>query len=260
MKKLALLFCLSTFCYGADYAPWFCPPLLFQADARALYAHKPFDEAYPDIYSLQAGLRVTPWPYWQLETEIWITSKEALHFQYESALLTLRYAWRDDIQGDPFTFVTGFTLNVPGGPFLHDERFLYPGDVNCELHATLGKEWARNVNWLWRIWFLAGYGVANKGSPWWHFLGTLEWQPVNCLSLGGYSEAFLGLGNEALSLPFNGYGPIAYRDLTIGGKITFLISEAACLRLLAWMTPYSRNFVENSWGVTAQLSFPFSVL
>jgi hypothetical protein len=251
------------------YDPWFPPPLEFQGRMSYLYEHVREVESPQgsflspsDNSTMHLGLSLTPWPYWNLEADLLMTRASDIPFSYEAALLTIRYAWLDDISGDWITLVTGTTLSFPGERFLHAFSFDYHGNVNAEFHATVGKEWAHGNDWRFRIWGLAGYGVANRGNPWVHGLGVIAYKPCRCLDGALFSEAVYGLGRHTIipNAPFEGYASIGHQAIDIGGMLNYEICYFGTLTLLGWYNVHARNFIENYWGAALSLLVPFSFL
>lgn len=263
------LLLLSVTVFATEYAPWFTTPLEFQGRLSYLYEHANsvqsplgnFAESTRDSSAL-LGLAVTPWPYWNVEAELFLTHTSDIAFAYEAALLTVRYAWLDDITGDCFSLVTGATLSFPGTRFLHEFSFFYHGHANTEFHATMGKEWASEFERKACLWGLVGYGIAERGSPWLHGLGVFEMHPHHCIVLGIFAEALYGLGHNNIthSKPFSGYASIGHQSINLGSYLDYEIHYLGTLKLLGWYRPHAHNCVENAWGLSATFLFPFSII
>jgi hypothetical protein len=254
---------------AADYKPWFPPPFEFHGKIECLYENAQKVESSQggfredlDFASLRGGLNVTIWPRWNVEAELYLTHAEKIGFQYEASLLSLRYAWLDDIESDFCTLVTGVTCSFPGTPFLHNFSFPYHGYVNIEFHTTLGKEWTVHHDWLYRGFILGGFGIANRGSPWAHGLLSFEVKPCVCFWGGIFAEGIFGLGDHDIvpNLPFNGYASIGHQSIDIGAHLDYDCCYLGILIFKGWYNIYARNYIENYWGVSLSLLIPFSIL
>lgn len=269
MKYIKLFCFLLTTCYATEYSPWFTPPFEFQGRSSFLFEHDPSVQSprgsfkkIENEYTLQFSLGVTPWPNWNVETELFLTGTSNINFSYEAAYLTVRYSWLDDIYSDFISLVTGVTVTFPGKQFLKEFCFAYHGDINSEFHITIGKEWACKDDWLTRFWILGGYGIANKGNAWAHGLGVWEFKPFSCIEVGAFSEGLYGFGNNDIipNEPFEGYASINHQNIDIGGYLNYVIPYFGTLTVIGWYNVYARNFVENSWGAGVSFLFPFSIL
>ncbi len=269
MKFTNLLLLAPIVACATEYEPWFTPPFEFQGRIGYRYEHSnsvqsplgSFAEPTRDS-SAHLSLAVTPWPHWNVEAELFFTRTSDIAFTYESTWLTARYAWLDDIAGDCLSFVTGVTLSFPSKYFLHAFSFPYHGHANAELHATCGKEWSCGSDWHTRLWGLIGYGVAEKGSPWVHGIGTFEYHFPSCAVLGFFTEALYGFGHDDIVpfVPFTGYASIEHQSIDLGGYMDYEIRYWGTLKLLGWYRVHARNFTENNWGASLTLLVPFSII
>jgi hypothetical protein len=268
MRYISLLVLFAT-AYATELAPWFTPPLEFQGRTTCLYqrvksVHSPLGtfNAPSNNASMHLSLGLTPWPSWNMETELFLTHTSTVDLGFEAALFTLRHAWFDDIAGDAVSLVTGATLSFPSRPFLHNLSFPYHGHVNAEFHAALGKEWARCQDWIFHLWGLAGFGIANRGSPWLHSLAIMEGKTSARTTTGLFADAVFGLGKDDLlpQLPFLGYASIAHRNIDLGVFFTYCIPYFGTLSLLGWYSLHTHNFVQHYWGASLSLSAPFNLI
>jgi len=255
--------------FATEFAPWFSIPFEFQGRASYFYDSTRFVQsplgnfkAPSDDYSFQFSLGVTPWPYWNAEVELYMTHTSDVSFAYEAAICTVRYAWLDDIAGDPISLVTGATFAFPGKRFLFDFSFDYHAEVNGELHVCIGKEWAKKDDWWTRVWALGGYGIANRGNGWVHGLGTWEFKPLSNFDCGIFSEAVFGLGpnNIIPDEPFEGFASIAHQNVYVGCFFNVSLPCNATVGVISWYNVYARNFVENYWGGGISVLVPFSII
>ena len=263
-----LLFTPACAC-ATEYEPWFTPPFEFQGRMGYRYEHSnsvqsplgSFTKPTRDS-SVHLALAVTPWPNWHVEAELFLTHTSDIDFAYEAAWLTVRYAWLDDIAGDCLSFVTGATFSFPPESFLHEFSFPYHGHANAEFHATCGKEWSHGPEWHARLWGLAGYGVAEKGSPWIHGIGVAEYHLAPCALLGVFTEALYGFGNTDIVpyVPFTGYASIGHQSIDLGGYLDYEIRCWGTLKVVGWYRVYAHNYTENNWGTSLTFLVPFSVI
>jgi hypothetical protein len=264
--SLFLLFCHG---YATEFAPWFPTPFEIDGRLSSFFEHATqvqsplgnFKTPTNDV-SVCCSLDLTPWPDWNVETELCLTHTQDVAFAYEAAFLTLRHAWLDDIRGDPVSLVTGVTVAFPGHRFLHELSFPYHGHVNAEFHATVGKEWTRCQDWFFRAWSVAGFGVADRGSSWLHGVVAIEARNSSCTTSGIFVETLCGLGKHNL-MPhavFNGYGSIAHRNVDLGGFYSYCFPYYGTLSAIAWYNLYAHNYIHNYWGLGLSLIVPFSIL
>ena len=267
MKRLWLLLLISSSLSATEYAPWFSPLWEFQGQASYSYEHEKTVQSpignFPhpsNDYTFRGSLGITPWPYWNVEVELLLTHTSHIPFSYEAALATVRYQWLDDIRGDPLAFATGVTLSFPGKRYLRDFSFAYHGEINGELHAAIGKEWACEDAWKMRFWALGGWGIANRGNGWLHGIAVWEFKPA-FFEWGVFADALYGLGPNAI-IPdesFPGYASIDHRTLDIGSYVNLDLGCIGTLSFLGWYNAYARNFILHSWGIAINLLFPFSL-
>ncbi len=269
MRLIKFLLLLSSIGYATDLSPWFPPPLEIQSHANVLYEkvdriQSPLGDflAPSQNASFHTSLSASPLPFWCLEGEIYLTHAQDIAFAFEAAYFTLRYAWTDDIIGDPFTLVTGITAAFPNKRFLRQFSFDYHGTLNTEVHVTVGKEWSCQEEWLLRAWALAGLGVANRGNPWFHWITSLECRSSACTSLGIYADATHGFGSQNLSAhrPFKGYAAVGHQAIDLGGYARYCMKYFGTWTLAGWYNVWSVNFPIHYWGATLSLCLPFSIL
>ncbi len=267
MKGICLFILLFSPLCATEYAPWFSP--LWELQGRISYSYdkqhtvqspKGNIRDHNNEYTIQSSLGVTPWPYWNAEIELYLTHTNRIPFSYEALFGTLRYQWLDDIRGDPIALVTGVTFSFPGNRYLHDYNFPYHGDINGELHFTVGKEWACEYEWWMRMWAFGGWGIANRGNGWLHGIGVIEFQPLP-FQWGVYTEALCGLGsNDIIAAdPFEGYASINHQNVDIGGYFSFPVNSYGMLTFQGWYNAYARNYIQHYWGLGLSLQIPFSL-
>ncbi len=267
MRRALLLLLFASSLYATDYRPWFSPLWEFQGRASYLFdceeriqTPKGSFDASTSNHTFHTSLTLTPWPYWSGEVELYLSGSSRIPFSYEAAFGTVRYQWLNDIRGDCITLVTGLTLSFPGSHFLHDFSYAYHGEVNGELHVTVGKEWACGRTWWTRGWALAGWGIANQGNSWFHGIAAWEFHP-RCLELGAFAETLIGFGSDDIipNAPFTGYATIGHRTVDLGAFLRYQMGYFGTLSLYGWGNAYAHNFVEHNWGGSVRLLIPFSL-
>lgn len=261
---LALLFTSSLF--ATEYDPWLPPLLEFQGRVTYLFGHDDhvqspkgsFKESDND-HTINMSLAGSIWPNSSVEVEVLGTQSEDISFTYQAAYITARYAWLNDSAGDCVSLVTGATVAFPGTVFLSDFSYPYHGHANFEVHATMGKEWTRDLDWTRRVWLLGGWGIADEGQGWLHSFGAVEFNP-QCFEWGVFYEALFGLGSNDIipNEPFEGYGGIGHQNVDVGAYVS---RGTGCERLgcFGWYSVYARNFVEHSWGLGARWTVSFGL-
>lgn len=259
MKRLLLFLFLTSSLYATDYSPWFSPLWEFQGRLSSSYGRvskvqspKGDFRAPSNNITVAPSLALTPWPYWSAEIELYLSTSHDIPCSYEAIWGTLRYQWLDESCGDPLTLVAGATLSLPGGRYVHSFNYLYHGEINAEWHLTAGKGWSECCS----AWFLAGWGIANRGSGWLHALGVVEF-----CGWGLFSESFIGFGGGDIlpDRPFKGYASIAHRSLDIGAFVDLPIFYFGELTFLGWYNLYARNFTKHDFGCAVTLLIPFGL-
>ncbi|MEZ5314788.1 MAG: hypothetical protein R3E91_01035 [Chlamydiales bacterium] len=267
MKRLSLF--LLFFSLHANenirYAPWLPPLWEMQKEISYSYSQQKFVQSPKEIfldpsqcYTLAGHFELTPWPYWNIKMDLLLTQIDPIPFSYQAVYTTIRYQWFDDIRGDPITLTTGITLSFPGKRYLHNYNFPYHGEINSELHATIGKEWTDRNDWWMRGWVFGGWGIANRGNGWLHGIASLEFKPKYC-DWGFFTEALFGLGSHDIVLdkPFVGYALIHHKTINIGSYLHPHLKLVHPLSFVGWYNPYAYNFVFHNWGVLMNMLFLF---
>ncbi len=265
MKKIWILLLLTSSLIATESKPWFSPPWELQGQLSYAFEHvhtidTPNGNFTNTSYNstVRGSLGVTPWPYWNVEVELLMSRARDIPFSYETFKGTIRYQWFDDITGNPVALATGITLSFPENRYQYNLSFVYPGDVNIELHATIGKELPCGRRWWMRGWALGGVGVANRGNGWLHGLAALEINP-RFFELGIFTEALYGLGpNDIIPETFTGYGAIGYRNVDVGGYLK-TSSLFGTMTYTGWYNIYAHNYPLDSWGFSINLFIPFSL-
>lgn len=242
--------------------PWFKP--LWEIMGRLEYdffknseivsSHHTFSHHRVD-HIFAFGLQTTPWPYWNAEIEIdFDVSRPSI---YEVTYLTGSYLWFDELACDFLNLSTGLSAYFPNSHFLHDPSFLFIGKANFEPFAAFGKEFCETL----RLWGYSGFGFADKGRPWVHFIAATIWQPKECLRGDLSLEYWQGFGNQDIITisPFKGYADVNYRRLNFDICLTYFINCLGNLSLDFDYNIYAKNSSRHNYNVILTLSVPFSL-
>lgn len=181
-------------------------------------------------------------------------------FGIQSIALQARHLFYDDISGDPVSFVASFNARYTFDKSLKDISCPYHGDVDFEINASLGKEFNQGIHWHYRLWTLAGLGIANEGSPWIYGLVAAEFNQNDHYIFSLFLSGEEGFGkNHWVDIHhFKGYGKIDYGNIELTLRYGIRFHQWGTLRfdyirrLLARSCP--RNV--NTFAIT--YVFPFS--
>lgn len=253
---------------ATEYQPWFGNTLEFEfRTAYSFQTYSRVDTAAgscsvsADDHFLNLSLGITPLSAWNGELELLLAHTSSQGFELAHGRATARYLWFDDVVGDPMSMSTGLSLTVPSEGSQEDLSTPYHGDVEAELHVTVGKEFCEGRYWEERIWALAAVGIANVGSPWvrldLHF--GKNYQDVNRWKL--FLHSLWGLGDRCLVLSdkFQSYGSIDHRSVDVGVGYSRLIEYCGRINIEYAYRLYARSYPEHVHVVTLEFLFPFSL-
>lgn len=268
-RSISFLASLLLFAKGwsIDYDPWLPP--LFEIDTQFFYCFREINQlktqsgkiSYPNKHhTLGTTIGVTPWPYWNIEAEVFFTHSNQIPFSYEASRYAVRYNWFDDLDGNLFALTTGAILTFPNKRFLEDRTFLYHGQSEFEFYLSFGKEWPCNSERIYRLWAMAAAGFAPRSRPWFHGLSSLECHFSTAL-LAFFIETFCGFGSQNLEIrgPFLGYGYINYQKLNAGLKAALSIAGLGQFSLKGWYNLSSQNTTYHDWAIQLSLDTSFAL-
>lgn len=272
MKPLFwMLFFFPSLLLGTEYAPWFGNVFEFIAEAdygftRQCRIQSP-EGSFPffdRVHEAEMSLYISPWPQWDLQGEIFYADDRDHPFSLEAVVLTGRYLWLDELLCSPISLATGVTFFLPRKGFLQDLNFWYHGTTNVEFHLALGKEWTSCCDiekWKSRLWFLAGFGVASRGSPWLHAVGALDCALSNTLQGGLFTEGLFGLGKKDIyqDKPFEGYASIHHQSVDIGLFLKYQLGVFGYATVTSGYTVYAENYPWHTFFMNVSLKVPFSL-
>ncbi len=175
--------------------------------------------------------------------------------------ITGRYFIFNDITAqDPFSLSAGITIAGVNGIALRDYNLLHHGHLEYEAHLSVGKECPMFDTWCWRWWQNLGIGVGDIGSAYLRTKTIVERNYCECHRLYAIAETRIGFGNHKLDLnqPFDGYGPIRYRFIDIGGGYSYK-HEDFMLTAQYEYRAYGRYVPIQAHTVTLTLLYPFGL-
>lgn len=280
MPKKLLTFLLLLFPYvgiATELWPWFGNN--FELESRANYLFQTFsvlDRAGKDrpyaskdsFLTLSLGssvdesvLALLDWPLGSLAAELELTFADTRHrsFGVDNWRLTIRQQWLDDIDLDPISLVTGFTLTQAFTQSLRDPGSFHHGRIEFEIHAALGKETGCNESWNSRWWGIFGIGIANKGAPWLRADFSWEKKLEEELQLSLSVRSLWGLGHRKLSFPFHGYGLINHRSIDLGIGCSYFFDIWGSLTFEYAKRVYAFNFPKWANLLVVRYDFPFGL-
>ncbi len=268
LKSILFIFLFFPFIgHATELSPWYSRYLELQPKATLLYqSYRSVDTVHgfkkhcsDDLFlflSLSGAYDI-----YSLELESTLANTHHRNFGFADIRLTGRYQWLDDEIGDPISLVTSATVAQVFTLARNDISCFYHGGIETEFDLSIGSEVICQQFWLSRIWGVAGFGVADIGSPWCRFniVWDHNWWDIHQLSL--FIHTLWGLGGEGLHLNrhFRGYGPIHHQSVDLGIEYTYQFENGAIAginymrRLYALNCPRCVNFCSLS------LLFPFGL-
>lgn len=205
-------------------------------------------------------LSFTPSPSFDFEAEVEFADTPRQSFGLQSYALQGRYLWLDDISGDPYSLITGFSVREVSRRSLHDVSCPYHSDWNFELTTAVGKEWSKQGWWTTHAYALAGIGIANHGAPWIRALAVIEANRENRNRLRAALEGYFGLGGKEHPNVdhFNGWAHFHHQsiDLAVGYAHHMPIWGTFGVRYAYRL--FAHAFPENVHFLTLFYHLPFS--
>jgi hypothetical protein len=212
------------------------------------------------IYEATFGLVAPVSPTVEAEIEAQFEKTSKLYFGFESAALQIRRLIFNDIAMDPVSFDVGF--NIRGVPMyrLRDVAVPYHDIWNFEFNASLGKEFTREEDWLWRTFLFAAVGQANRGYPWVKANFDLRAKAFKEYIVAMFVRSYFGLGNKtAINInDFYGWGMYRHQSIDAGVSFTFLLGPKGELNLSYQHRFYARTYPEDFNYFLISYDLPFS--
>jgi hypothetical protein len=218
MKTIVLGLFVSLNLFSLEGDPWVIEPL--KPDVKAMYSYGFFSKVhgYGSHFvnqQLLLSLDVAFPNHFQLSLELDQDASTFRNFYFRAALLELKKQFLDDVaEGDAVSVATGIRGIAQTALGRLDPATLYPGGYHFEGFISLGKEWSFDMDHFFRVWALAGLGVATHSSLWAEFSGQFLYRLYHH-EIKLYAESNLGYGaSTSVSIPnFNGWGHTRYRYL-----------------------------------------------
>lgn len=270
MKALKFLFSsllFSSALCATDLRPWYGSTLEIEACAAAqLQAYRGIDSdgdskrrpACDLFFDLSAA---TSYDNLAAELEVIASDTRYQTFGMDSIKLTGRYRWLNDIVGEPVSLVTGLTISQVFKPGLRNLSSFHHGGIECEAHASVGREKSFMQFWLSRYWAIFGIGVADMGYPW--ITGNLAWEHNFCERhhLRVFANSLWGLGHHRLQadFPFHGYGLIRHQFIDVGARYAFVFERTGTLNLEYAYRVFGRNCPKAVNLVYLSIIYPFGL-
>lgn len=272
MKKFvyavtALLF--STQLQATQLAPWFGPDLQIEGKATVLlqeYQHIALSHgqkrhhAFDQFYTL--GADVSAFGY-SAELEGTLANTHHQPPAVDNIRLTGRYLVMNDVAAeDPISLAVGLTLTKAFEHSVHDISSFHHGQIEGELHAAAGKEFACGNFWTTHAWGVLGIGQADVGSPWIHADAHWEMNWWNLHQLDVFAKSLWGTGGNNIRKhhrSFHGYGPIAHRSIDLGLKYNYIFENDAVFSTEYAFRVFARNFPCYANLLVIKFLYPFGI-
>lgn len=263
---------------ATDFSPWLTRDFEIETRGTALYqTYNKVDTPDGDLhhrgddrfYTLSAEGTLSCVPMLDMtlcgfnaEFETTIADTHHQHPCIDNFRLTMRYRLFDDVMDeDPFTLVAGATMTQAFKHSLHDISSFHHGQIEGELHVTIGKEEPCMEYWFTRKWAVFGVGMGDIGSVW--FRGDAVWERnwYEQHQLRFFLHSLWGLGGDNISLmkPFRGYGPINHQSVDLGTRYTYIFCNYATISFEYTRRVYAKNFPDQANLYLISYMYPFGL-
>lgn len=195
----------------------------------------------------------------QLETTLANTHHRS--FGFDSARLTFRYQFMDDITDDPFSVMVGATAIQAVRLALNDCGSFHHGLIEGEAHVTIGKESSYKQLWLHHWWLTLGVGGADVGYPWVRANAVWEKNFCNEHHLRVFVNTLWGMGHHNLhrNHHFHGYGNIRHQSVDVGIRYGYWFPFDGELSAEYARRVYAKNFPANGNIFQLAYLYPFGL-
>jgi hypothetical protein len=252
-----------------EMEPWFGNVWEFNFTPTYTYSrYRDVQNGHPQLKSasndqlLDFNLTFSPVPEWEFAGDVEFADTPRQSMGLRSFAMQGRYLWLNDVVGDAVSFTTGLSARGVSRHSLKDVSCPYHFHANVELNASIGREWSQEFCWHTRLWGFGAIGMANRGNPWTRAAIVLEKQWAEAHRLSLFSEAYVGLGGEALvnTDRFNGYARIHHRSVDVGAAYTYIFEVWGRISVAYTRRVFARSFPENVNFFTVRYTLPFSLL
>lgn len=270
MKLFACLTLLGVSCslQALHKEPWFGPMLEFELDSSyANYRFRSVQNGAPNLQGLLVdqdlcwNLSFVPWSTISFDMEFDVAHTSQINWSYRSAAGQLRYQVLDDIVGDPVSLVVGFAFRNVSKRLLRSVSTIYHGMANFEGNITVGKEWAKGLDWQWRSFISQAFGSANTGSIYSYTRFALERNLWNVHFFSFLADGYFGFGSRRFvpTDDFHGWGLYRHKSVQLAVKYRVNFSVYGSLSLEYMRTVYARTYPENANLFVVSYDLPFSL-
>jgi hypothetical protein len=251
---------------ATQYQPWFGNEYEFELRGSAIYesySHLAIDsklKKYSSDNVFLHGSAANSVADFRLEVEVLQATTRKQHGDLDSIKLTGSRLWLDDVLGDNYSLLTGFSYIQAFGWSVNDLNSFHHGRYEGECFISLGKERSLCSYWISRWWGMAGIGIAEKGSPWLRLQVAYErsWKEIHCLR--GFINILHGLGKKNLCVvDFNGYGSIRHRSIDVGLRYEREIPFYGSVNIEYSYRVYANNFPAYAHCVMVEVLSTFGV-
>ncbi|HSX14073.1 MAG TPA: hypothetical protein VLE96_06625 [Chlamydiales bacterium] len=240
MKKLLFSILAPLALFSVEVQPWFGD--VYQFHFLGSYAYSrfhSFSHGSPQLtepfnaHLVYLGLDFSPSPVWSIDGDMQLADTSASSFYFRSIAFQARYLWLDDIIGDPISLATGGSIRATTSEGLRDISCPSHGNVDFELNLAFGKEFEASNCWLFRTWFYAAIGHANRGSPWVRGIISLETNIDDRHKWALFAEGINGYGRHVhVDIEhFYGYARIREKAVDLGIRYGYRLDVWGTIRL-----------------------------
>lgn len=256
------------FCNATEHQPWlgnvyefeWRSSLKFQGFNRISSDSELKKYSSDDLFLSTSLANVLPDPQLGGELEIiqaWTRKQKGCTDQIK---LTGRYAYWDDVAGDPLSITFGLSYIQGFHRSLKDLSSFHHGLYESEIFGSIGKEKSLGTVWISRWWMMGALGIAERGSPWLKFHANFEKRFGEQHELKTFFHSLWGLGGGRLHPNhFSGYGSVQHQSIDLGLRYTYLIEFFGSASLEYSYRIYARNFPTYTHQVLAQVLYTFGL-
>lgn len=253
---------------AVNLEPWYPPLFEIQPFVSGLSQHSSSVESphgnfehglHANFLNCGASISYFEWA-GELDLSLAETSKRTFSFDHLS--FTARYQIADDVAlVDPLSVVASLTVNTASRTALTDIATFHHGRCEAIAHLSLGKEIPSGQFWFSRLWGALGMGMADKGSPWWHFHLCAEKNVFDRQRWMIFMDSLIGCGVNSLARhkSFHGYGSIAHRSVDLGVNYRYSF-ECGLQAFFGYSYRiYAQNFPQHTNSFLISILYPLGV-
>ncbi len=167
---------------------------------------------------LLLGIVLPVSPVWEFEGEMVFESTSKNNFGFENIALQARRGLLSDTEGDVVSLDVGANVRFLPFYWTEDVAIPYHYTVNFELFGSIGKEYAKEADWLFRTFGFLGIGQAIKGYPWIRALFDIKAKVAKQFLFGVVVDSYFGTGSQtAVNVnQFHSYSNIGHQSVDVG--------------------------------------------